>query len=839
MGGKKDKKKKAKDPLKKAALVAKKDAKSDKAALRRLQKEEGGSATHTPTSALEKNTSDDENWDAILESYRRQAVNLHMPELIPLNHGEFPRPSRANFTWTYCPTNGLCYLFGGEYHDGVRNVVFDELLRWCSPQQGGIGQWTRILTPPPQPPPRCAHSAVYHNDAIYIFGGESVTSDRYHHYRDLWRLDIKTNTWEELSHSSTTRGGAGQPPPQARSGHRCVVWRHSMILFGGFQESVTNGTTKFFNDVHIYDFQSRVWSELKYGKLARLPPPRSACNLAVMSSSSSSSSLCAGEEALFMYGGYSKVKNTCHVYNGERTGNGGQQRQQQQQQHHGMRKSSSEGIVHVDTWILPLKSLIGDNLVATTNNNNYPPSWERVTRKGEYPSSRAGTSSVMYQKKMIVFGGVIDNEGDHHTMESIFYNDLFALDMERRRWFEIRLREDKVEKSGGRGRRRRRKGVATAVDIGEDRAVKDLEINDVDDEISGDDLEEEDEDDTLAVKNEEVKSSGYGLNELRHDMFAVINENREEVEEVERLTSAIQFTNPTSQNADYSSTQKGSLEIAYSSSSVTKVNYNEQIPVVRETPLPRINCASVVRNNILYIYGGLLEVGDREVTLDDCWSIDLNKHDKWTCIWPGQMHRQVWRGVDSDNESYISSDQGGDGGDDDDSDDNDDDGGSELHFAEFESILEDDDDDKESEEAQKRAAKKKEKKTKVKEERRAIRNEILELQDQLRGGENVEQWNPILGEAVADFYTRTTQYWNGEAKILIGRRLVTDQQVETILTKELKREGFRLANERYEKVKPILERLNELERLQLEYEEKKTLKKKKKSEQKTKKDRSR
>ena len=81
-----------------------------------------------------------------------------------------------------------------------------------------------------------------------------------------------------------------------------------MILFGGFQESVTNGTTKFFNDVHIYDFQSRVWSELKYGKLARLPPPRSACNLAVMSSSSSSSSLCAGEEALFMYGGYSKVK---------------------------------------------------------------------------------------------------------------------------------------------------------------------------------------------------------------------------------------------------------------------------------------------------------------------------------------------------------------------------------------------------------------------------------------------------------------------------------------------------------------------------------------------------
>ena len=41
MGGKKDKKKKAnKDPLKKAALAAKKEAKADKAALKRIQKEQ-------------------------------------------------------------------------------------------------------------------------------------------------------------------------------------------------------------------------------------------------------------------------------------------------------------------------------------------------------------------------------------------------------------------------------------------------------------------------------------------------------------------------------------------------------------------------------------------------------------------------------------------------------------------------------------------------------------------------------------------------------------------------------------------------------------------------------
>ena len=235
-------------------------------------------------------------------------------------------------------------------------MVFDELLRWdpdakrqssATNRRGGdgddddedgavdrnaVGQWTRILTPPPHPPPRCAHSAVYHNDAIYVFGGESAASERYHHYRDLWKFDVRANTWEEC------RSAGG---PHARSGHRCLVWRHSMILFGGFHESAKNNDIRFFNDVHMYDFQAMSWTELKHGKLARLPPPRSACNLALMSSPS------GGGEALFIYGGYSKVRNASNVH---ACGGG-------QQQH---RTSGSEGIVHVDCWTLPLKSLLSD-----------------------------------------------------------------------------------------------------------------------------------------------------------------------------------------------------------------------------------------------------------------------------------------------------------------------------------------------------------------------------------------------------------------------------------------------------------------------------------------------
>lgn len=37
-----------------------------------------------------------------------------------------------------------------------------------------------------------------------------------------------------------------------------------------------------------------------------------------------------------------------------------------------------------------------------------------------------------------------------------------------------------------------------------------------------------------------------------------------------------------------------------------------------------------------------------EVTLDDCWSIDLSRRDKWRCVLPGTMHNLVWRGENDD-----------------------------------------------------------------------------------------------------------------------------------------------------------------------------------------------
>ena len=49
-------------------------------------------------------------------------------------------------------------------------------------------------------------------------------------------------------------------------------------------------------------------------------------------------------------------------------------------------------------------------------------------------------------------------------------------------------------------------------------------------------------------------------------------------------------------------------------------------------PLGRINAGLAVVAGNMYLYGGLIEMGDVEVCLDDCWALDLKKHQRWECI---------------------------------------------------------------------------------------------------------------------------------------------------------------------------------------------------------------
>ena len=69
-------------------------------------------------------------------------------------------------------------------------------------------------------------------------------------------------------------------------------------------------------------------------------------------------------------------------------------------------------------------------------------------------------------------------------------------------------------------------------------------------------------------------------------------------------------------------------------------------------PGPRMNTQLTVRSNVLYLYGGILEQGERSYTLNDLWALDLKKMDKWKQL--VETEQMDWRG--SDNGNAINND---------------------------------------------------------------------------------------------------------------------------------------------------------------------------------------
>ena len=58
----------------------------------------------------------------------------------------------------------------------------------------------------------------------------------------------------------------------------------------------------------------------------------------------------------------------------------------------------------------------------------------------------------------------------------------------------------------------------------------------------------------------------------------------------------------------------------------------EAAPKTAPRPRGRMNAATAVRGNVLYLYGGAVEMGDAEVALDDVWALELTARPKWRLV---------------------------------------------------------------------------------------------------------------------------------------------------------------------------------------------------------------
>ena len=402
---------------------------------------------------------------------------------------------------------------------------------------------------------------------VYFSLGEfsSPKQGTFYHYNDFWRLEPSTREWTRLE-------SKGKSPP-ARSGHRLVYYkvdphtrydRHDLtdrvqnyiVLFGGFQD--TSQQTRYLQDLWLYDCQSFTWHNPVLPPATQKPDARS------------SFSFHPHAAGAILYGGYSRVKaNTMH---GKQTRGGGQ-----------VSKSVLKPIIHQDSWVLR----ITPPLPEAPSNTAPAIRWERRKNPVNAPNpSRAGATQAYHKGRGIMFGGVHDVEESEEGIESEFFDQLFALNLERNRFFPLTLRRASTapkKQADDRGIKRGR-GKADEAELLRNLAAL---------ETKG----------TIA------------------DTDAMDTDSVDEAEEAP--AKALR-------------------------------------PVLNSMPHSRFNAQLAVQGDVLYIFGGTYERGDREFTFDEMYAIDLVKLDGVQEIYRRELENWHVDYAESESESDEEDDESDD-----------------------------------------------------------------------------------------------------------------------------------------------------------------------------------
>lgn len=619
-----------------------------------------------------KKVSPEDDIDAILLSIQKEEAKkkeVHVEE-------NAPRPSpRSNCSLNINPLKETeMILYGGEFYNGTKTYVYGDLFRYDVDK----GDW-KLISSPNSPPPRSAHQAVAWKNYLYIFGGEftSPNQERFHHYKDFWMLDLKTNQWEQLNYK-------GCPSP--RSGHRMVLYKHKLIVFGGFYDTLRE--VRYFNDLYVFDLDNFKWQEIKPTPGCLWPSARSGFQLFVY------------QDDIYLYGGYSKEVSSD-------------------------KNSSEKGIVHSDMWLLDPKTWV----------------WNKVKKGGMPPGPRAGFSMCVHKKRAVLFGGVVDMEAEGDVLMSLFLNELYGFQLDIHRWYPLELRKEKSTKD----KNKKKKDEDAICNAPSNRSIDPMEV------VS---CATNDEDDNMDC--DEVGNMESNIDDISSNLERNIRVDSSEV------------------------VVKSNMKIHESSSKLLRPSSTPE-EVVK--PCGRINSSMVVGRDTLYIYGGMMEIRDQEITLDDLYALNLSKLDEWKCLIPASESEWVEASEDDEEE------------DDDDEEDSEDE--NEEKYDSDES--DDDEDDVEATnggvlgdavaiiKGEGKKLRRKEKKARIEQIRASL-------------GLSDSQRTPMPGEALKDFYKRTNNYWQMAA-----------YEHTSHTGKELRKDGFDLAEGRYKELKPILDELAVLE----------------------------
>lgn len=137
--------------------------------------------------------------------------------------------------------------------------------------------WGSVHTLGELPAKRTDHSVVLFRDSMLVFGG----FDGQNRFNDLRELQLREGRWSHISAPRTST-------PQSRFGHTAVVYGHSMFVFGGWDGHDT------LQELLEYNISSNMWIQLP----ARGAPPRARYRHTAV--------VCG--DAMFTFGGVDKTQ---------------------------------------------------------------------------------------------------------------------------------------------------------------------------------------------------------------------------------------------------------------------------------------------------------------------------------------------------------------------------------------------------------------------------------------------------------------------------------------------------------------------------------------------------
>ncbi|XP_055220440.2 kelch domain-containing protein 4 isoform X2 [Gorilla gorilla gorilla] len=224
--------------------------------------------------------------------------------------------------------------------------------------------------------------------------------------------------------------------------------------------------------------------------------------------------------------------------------------------------------------------------------------WTRMNPSGVKPTPRSGFSVAMAPNhQTLFFGGVCDEE-EEESLSGEFFNDLYFYDATRNRWFEGQLKGPKSEK------KKRRRGRKEEPEGGSKPAC-----------------------------------GGAGTQGPVQVVKEVVAEDGTVVTIKQVLTAPGLAGQPRSEDED-------SLEEASSPA---------------PGPCPRSNAMLAVKHGVLYVYGGMFEAGDRQVTLSDLHCLDLHRMEAWKALVEMDPETQEWL-EETDSEEDSEEVEGAEGG---------------------------------------------------------------------------------------------------------------------------------------------------------------------------------